>query len=152
MKNLSQTLTIYFDFLQETICDCCRIFFSLPQKCNIVHCFSFSKSSLFLLTSICVKHTENIIFCAQNIFLMQHHLFLFFYCWHEILFRATSTRFCWKNITFCASQTVYFNTKLFSVQHQIFVLNIVHSLKCYVMVIYFDCHIVTKMKHMSKNK
>ena len=114
--------------------------YSLVYHKNVTLCTAFLSLKVayfqhMFVTSICVKHTENIIFLRPKYFFdaasfvsvdMKYFFVLhqFFYCWHEILFRATSTRFCWNNITFCASQTVYFNTKLFSMLHQIFVLDI----------------------------
>ena len=86
-----------------------------------------------------------ITFWAQNIFFYAASS-----CFsrHEILFRATATRFCRNQITFYATSKFLFQHKIiFRTTPSCFG----HRLECYVMVIYFYYHIATKIyNHMSK--
>ena len=101
-----------------------------------------------------VQEKNNNFFCAQNIFLMQHHLafvdmkYFFvlhqlYFCWYEILFRATSTHFFRNQITFCAASNFLFQHKIIFRATPNFCFG--HRLGCYVMAIYFYCHIATKI-------
>ena len=76
---------------------------------------------------------QEIIFCAT----------LTSFWWHEILFRATSTRFRRNQITFCATSNVLFQHKITFRATANFCFE--HRLECYVMVIYFYCHVATKI-------
>ena len=66
-----------------------------------------------------------------------------FFCWHETLFRATSTCFCQHQITFCATSNFLFRHKIVFRATPNFCFG--HLLECYAMVIYFYCHVATKM-------
>ena len=65
-----------------------------------------------------------------------------FFVQHQLVFVDT-------RLLFVQRQTFCFNTKLFFEQHQVFVF--VHRLECYVMVIYFHCHVATKIYYVLKN-
>ena len=97
---------------------------------------------------------KNNLFCAQNISLMQHHLasvdmkYFFvlhqlYFCWYQILFRATSTHFCRNQITFGTTSNFLFQYKIIFRATSNFSFR--HRLECYVMAIYFYCHIATKI-------
>ena len=78
------------------------------------------------------------LFCAQNIFLMQHHL-VFVNMKHFFV-----QRFCRHQITFCATFKLFVSTQnyYYCVTPNF---SFGHCLECYVMVIYFYCHIATKI-------
>ena len=90
---------------------------------------------------------EKMFFWAQNIFLLtwnsffvQHQLF---FCWHEILFRATSISSCRHQITFCVTSNFLFRQEIVFGATPSFCFG--HRLEGYIIVIYFYCHVATKM-------
>ena len=91
----------------------------------------FKKKIFFDAASSCFYRHETY-FCATSTF----------FCWHEILFGATSTRFCQNQITFSAMSNFLFQHKIifratpnFWYWHHF----------CYVLLIYFFCHIARKI-------
>ena len=63
------------------------------------------------------------------------------FCRHEILFCATSTHFCRHQITFCATSNFLLQQKITFRWTPNFCSG--HRLECYVMEIYFYCHVAT---------
>ena len=65
------------------------------------------------------------------------------FCWHEAPFRATSTCFCWHQITFCATSNVLSRHK--NIFRATLKFCFGPRLECYVIVIYFYCHVATNI-------
>ena len=114
------------------------------------------KTSFFCLWAFCVLYLLSVEFdisltlwCAvtEKINFFVHKIFFdaasFFFCLYEILFDAISTRFCRHQITFCATPNFLFQHKIIFRVTANFCFG--HHLECYAMVIYFYCHIATKI-------
>ena len=82
-------------------------------------------------------------FCRHEYFFVLHQLFFvdmkYFFVQHQHVFVETKLLF------------VQCQIKLFFVQHQIFVLDIAYNVMPCIMI-YFYCHIATKIYRVSKNK
>ena len=86
---------------------------------------------------------HKIFFCAASSCSCQHEII--FFVQHQLFLLTWNTFSCNTNLflstpeyLFC--NNFFFHRKLFFMQHQIFVLDII----CFVMVIYFYCHVATK--------
>ena len=107
----------------------------VPEKINNF----FEHKILFCAASSCFCRHEILFLCNINIF-----------CWHETLFRATATWFCLHQITFGATSSFWFRHKI--VFHATPDFCFGHRLECYVMVIYFYCHVATKIQSRVEKK
>ena len=116
----------------------------------------FWKTSFFCHWAFCVLYLLSVEFdisltlwCAvtEKINFFVHKIFFdaasFCFCLYEILFDAISTRFCRHQITFCATPNFLFQHKIIFRVTANFCFG--HHLECYAMVIYFYCHIATKI-------
>ena len=90
-------------------------------------------------------------------FLMQHHLVFvdmkYFFVLHQLFFVDMKYFFVQHQHVFVETKLLFVQCqiKLFFVQHQIFVLDIAYNVMPCIMI-YFYCHIATKIYRVSKNK
>ena len=94
-----------------------------------------------------VPEKINDFFEHKIFFLVQHYLV---FVDMEYLFGATSTCFCQHQSTFYATSNFLFRYKIVFRAKPNFCFG--HRLECYVMVIYFYCHVAKKINHVSNEK
>ena len=130
----------------------------LPPSKLIMQCvlwFNNTQSTLTKLYMLFTCFPKNInklfrhkilFWCSIILFLSTWNTFLGnikFFCRHEAPFHATSTCFCRYLITFCATSNIL--SRHINVFCATLNFCFGHRLECYVMVIYFYCHVATKI-------